>query len=144
MTFMKFDPMRGFEKAGRRMNELMNELNHGINFEAGGFNPRVDISEDTKNVYVLAELAGLVKSDLKISVNDDNVLTIKGEKKINASEGKTFLRTERFFGNFSRSFVLPENLNKEAIAAKFEDGMLELTIPKVEPPQPKEVEVTIA
>ena len=129
---------------GRRMNELMKEFDHGINFESGGFNPRVDISEDANNLYVVAELAGMTKSDIKISVNEDNVLSIKGEKKLNViPEGKTYLRSERFWGDFSRSFVLPENLNKEEINAKFEDGVLELTIPKVEPPQPKEIEVKI-
>jgi len=144
MTFVKFDPLRGFEKMGRRMNELAKEFEHGFNFETGGFNPRVDISEDKQNVYVVAELSGLTKENVKISVSDDNVLTIKGEKKRGEiPEGKSYLRTERFWGEFSRSFVLPENLNKEAITAKFEDGILELSIPKVEPPLPKEIEIQI-
>lgn len=145
MTLLKFDPVRGFEKMSRRMNEFANELNRGISFETGGFNPRVDITEDAKNIYLAAELAGMTKEDIKVSINDDNILILKGEKKAEeAKEGKSFLRTERFYGSFSRSFILPENLNKDEVSAKFEDGLLELTIPKLEPPQPKEVEIKIS
>lgn len=145
MNYIKFDPFRGFEKVSRRMNQLVNEMNHGISFETGSFNPRVDISEDSKFVYVLAELPGIQKDNVKVSVNEENILSIKGEKKLGEQpENKVFLRTERKYGEFSRSFVLPENLNKEGISAKFEDGLLELSIPKIEPPQPKEFEVNIA
>lgn len=144
MSAMRFDPMRGFEKFSRKMNDLMEEVNKGVSIETGGFNPRVDIIEDDKFVYVNAEMAGISKEDVKISVNDENVLTIKGEKKRSEKqENLMFHRTERYFGNFSRSFFLPDNLNKDNITAKFENGILTLIVPKVEPAQPKEVEINI-
>lgn len=100
-----------------------------------GFNPsmRVDIAEDEKNIYIEAELAGLKKEDVKISV-EDNVLIIRGERKQeNEEKKKNYHRVERVFGSFSRAFTLGENVDKENIEAKYEDGVLHLTLPKVEP-----------
>lgn len=145
MATVRFDPFRGFEKLSCKMNELMGELEKGVTFETGGFAPRVDIIEDEKAVYVHAEMPGLVRSDIKVSVNEDRLLTIKGEKKSPEIEaGKTQIRSERSFGSFSRSFVLPENLDVENINAKFDNGVLELTMSKVEPPKPKEIHIDIA
>jgi len=145
MGIVRFDPFRGFEKMQRRMNEFVNELDKGINFEVGAFAPRVDITEDSQKVYVHAELPGILKEDVKVSVNEDRLLTIKGEKKVvENKEDKSIIRTERFFGNFSRTFVLPENIDIENIDAKYENGVLELVLNKVEPPKPKEVEINIA
>ena len=111
----------------------------------GGFSPKADIIEDANNYYLNLELPGIAKEDVKISVNEERVLTIKGEKK--PSEGRdnnSFLRTERVFGSFSRTFIVPDNLDLEKISAKFADGVLELSLPKVEPPAPKEIEINIA
>ena len=144
MTLVRFNPMRGFEKAQRRMNSFINDLEKGVSFEMGGFNPRVDITEDDKHMYVHAEMPGIPKENVNISVNEDLMLTIKGEKsKDELKESQSYVRTERAYGNFSRSFVLPENVDTENIKAKFENGVLELTLPKIEPPKPKEIEVNI-
>jgi HSP20 family protein len=144
MTTFRFDPFRGFEKMTRRMQDFVNEFEKGVNFEIGGFVPRVDIIEDEKNVFVLAEMPGVAKEDVKVSVNEERLLTIKGEKKRNTdSAEKTMIRTERTFGNFTRTFVLPEYLEIDNIGAKFENGILELTLNKIEPPKPKEVDIQI-
>ncbi len=101
-----------------------------------GFNPnamRVDISEDEKNIYIEAELAGLKKEDVKVTV-EDGVLTIRGERKQETEEKKkNYHRVERVYGSFSRAFTLGENIDKDNIEAKYEDGVLRLTLPKVEP-----------
>jgi len=101
-----------------------------------GFNPnamRVDISEDEKNIYIEAELAGLKKEDVKITV-EDGVLTIRGERKQETEEKKkNYHRVERVYGSFSRAFTLGENIDKDNIEAKYEDGVLHLMLPKVEP-----------
>ncbi|MGQ9805930.1 MAG: Hsp20/alpha crystallin family protein [Chlorobiales bacterium] len=100
------------------------------------FNPnamRVDIAEDEKNIYIEAELAGLKKEDVKVSI-EDNVLTIRGERKQeNEEKKKNYHRVERVYGSFSRAFSLGENVDKDNIEAKYEDGVLHLTLPKVEP-----------
>ena len=145
MTYLRINPWKNFERAARRMNEFASEIDKNLSIEVGGFSPKADIIEDANNYYLNLELPGIAKEDVKISVNEERVLTIKGEKK--PSEGRdnnSFLRTERVFGSFSRTFIVPDNLDLEKISAKFADGVLELSLPKVEPPAPKEIEINIA
>jgi HSP20 family protein len=105
--------------------------------------PRVDISEDTNNIYVHAELPGLEKENVKVTVSD-GVLTLSGEKKQEEKkEDKNYFRIERRYGSFSRQFTLPENVKEDGVAANFNNGVLEITIPKTEPVKPKEREVPI-
>ena len=144
MTLVRFEPFRGFEKLGRRMSDFMDEFEKGFSFEMGGFHPRVDITEDDKNLFVHVELPGMEKDQVKISINEEKMLTIKGEKKSEEKkEDKNYVRTERVFGSFSRSFALPEFTDIEKVDAKFENGVLELAIAKTEPPKPKEIKVEI-
>jgi len=144
MTLVKFDPFRGFEKVGRRMSEFINDFEKGFSFEMGGFNPRVDITEDDNSLFVHAELPGMAKENVKISVSEDRMLTIKGEKKrVEKKEDKNYVRSERVWGEFSRSFLMPEYIDIEKIDAKFDNGVLELVMPKIEPPKPKEINVEI-
>ncbi len=147
MVPVKFDPMRGFENISRKMNSFMNEFEKGFSFEFGSFSPRIDIAEDEKNIFIHAEVPGIAKEDIKVTINDDNVLTIKGHKKRESksddTNSKSFIRVERSFGEFQRSFMLPENVNKDSINAKFENGVLDIVLDKAEPEKPKEIEVTI-
>lgn len=145
-TLVRFEPFRTFESMIRRFNEMFEELDRSLplRFELGSFSPRVDISEDEHNVYIQAELPGVRKEDVKVTISEDRVLTIRGEKKQERKvEERNFLRLERTFGSFSRSFLLPENVKTDEVDAKFEDGVLTITIPKVEPTKPKEVEVKV-
>lgn len=145
MTLIKFDPYRGVESAFRRMNRFVNEFDKGISIETGGFNPRVDIYEDDNSLLVHAEMPGIEKQDVKVSVNEDRILTIKGEKKKeNYEENRSMIRSERIFGSFTRSFVLPENVDIEKVEASYNQGILELKLAKKEPEKPKEVEINIA
>jgi HSP20 family protein len=93
---------------------------------------RVDISEDDKSIYIEADLPGVKKEDLKVTV-EDNLLTIRAERRAESTESKkNYYRTERVFGSMTRSFTLGENVNKDAIEAHFSDGVLKLVLPKVE------------
>ncbi|MGA2297419.1 MAG: Hsp20/alpha crystallin family protein [FCB group bacterium] len=144
MTLVKFEPHRGFERISRRWEQFANDFEKGISFETGGFNPRVDITEDEKNLYVHAELPGMSKEQVKVSVDEERTLTIKGEKtKELKTENKNDLKLERSYGSFSRSFLLPENINIEKIDAKYQDGVLELVLQKIEPEKPKVIDVAI-
>lgn len=145
MVHVKFEPLRGFESFSRRLNDIFGDLEKGVRFEMGDFSPRVDIAEDEKNVYLHAELPGIERENVKISVSEDRVLTLKGEKSREAKvEGKNYVRSERSYGNFTRSFALPDTIDVENVAAKFENGVLNLTLPKTEPAKPKEVAISIA
>lgn len=143
MTFVRVNPWKSFEKATNKMNQIANEIEKGFAIETGGFNPRVDLIEDEQKYYIVVELPGVIKEDVKISVNEENILTIKGEKKSLNNQNSSYLRTERLFGTFARNFALPENLDCEKISAKYNNGILEVSLPKVEPPLPKEIEINI-
>jgi HSP20 family protein len=105
--------------------------------------PRVDIVEENGAYELTADLPGLKKDDIKIEINDD-VLTLKGEKKLEAEKkDKNYRIAERYYGEFVRTFALPENANRDAIEAEFKDGVLKLTIPKTEEPKPKQIEVKV-
>jgi HSP20 family protein len=96
------------------------------------FIPKVDVAE-TKDAFEIHLAApGLNKEDFKIELND-NFLTISGERKFKEEkEEKNFLAIETQYGSFSRSFTLPENVDATKINAKYNNGILELTIPKDE------------
>ncbi len=148
MALVKYDPFRGFEGVVRKMQDFMSDFDSGIggtSVERGGFAPITDVKEDDKFFYVHAEIPGMKKDDVKITLNGDNVLTVRGEKKSEEKkENESFIRIERSFGSFSRSFLLPENIKSDSIKAEYKDGVLNLTIEKTEPAKPQEKEIKIA
>ena len=113
--------------------------------EIGDFKPRVDVSEDTKSIFFEVEIPGVKKEDVKVSVNNENIMTIKGEKKFERKDEVTSCcRSERTYGEFMRSFQLPDNTDSEKISASYNNGILTLTIPKIEPVKPSEKQVEIS
>lgn len=110
---------------------------------SNGFTPKTDVFEDSDIYYFTFEIPGLTKEHVKLSVNEESVLTIKGEKKIERTDGLNFLRRELSEGEFERSFYLPEDTDSEKIKAKFENGVLNVTIPKLEEIK-KEIEIDLA
>lgn len=146
MSIIRFEPFRGFESLVRRMNEFLEDFEKGFTVGTSEFTPRTDISEDEKNIYVSVEVPGISKEDIKVTLNDENVLVIKGEKKRETKtedKERSYIRVERSFGSFQRSFMLPDNVKKDNIAAKFENGVLTITLEKVEPEPPKQIEISI-
>jgi HSP20 family protein len=96
------------------------------------FVPKVDIVENTDSFEIHLAVPGLNKEDFKIELND-NYLTVSGERKFtNEKKERTFHSIETHYGSFSRSFSLPENVDGTKINAKYNSGILELTIPKDE------------
>jgi len=96
------------------------------------FIPKVDIIENTESYEIQLAVPGLNKEDFKIELND-NYLTVSGERKFtNEKKERTFHSIETHYGAFSRSFSLPENVDGTKINAKYNNGILELTIPKDE------------
>lgn len=144
MTLVRLEPFRRFENLSKRINDFANDFEKGISLEVGSFSPRTDIFDDDKNIYITAELPGMTKENVKISVTEDRILSIKGKKqKIENNKDKSFLRNERIYGKFERSFVLSEDVDLEHIDAKFDNGVLEIVLNKIEPPEPKEINVEI-
>lgn len=107
------------------------------------FMPNVDISETDKQLTVKAELPGIAREDIDISL-DENYLIIKGEKKQEKEEtGKHFHRVERTFGSFYRSLRLPTVVEKDKIDATFKDGVLTIVLPKSEEAKKKITHVNV-
>lgn len=104
--------------------------------------PRVNLNEDENQYMILAELPGVEKEELKISVHDDQ-LTIAGERKeIALPEDGAWLRNEIHVGNFSRTVAFPGEVNVDAIAAELRDGILTITLPKAEAARAREIKVS--
>src|SRR6185369_8852397 len=97
----------------------------------GGFSPAVDVYEDGGNICVKADLPGFGKKDIQVKLID-NILEITGEKKSEEKiDKRDYLKFERSYGKFSRTLRLPEGLDAEHVAANFNDGVLEIKIPRV-------------
>jgi HSP20 family protein len=105
--------------------------------------PSVDIFEEGDNVVVKAELPGIKKEDVDVSMTD-NVISISGEKKKEEKvERKNYYREERSYGSFTRSFRLPMEVQTDKAKAQFKEGILEIRIPKTEEAKKRERKVSI-
>jgi HSP20 family protein len=104
--------------------------------------PPVDLVEAEDHFVLKADLPGLSEQDVSIEVQD-NTLTISGERKDeHESRERGWYRIERSFGSFSRSLTLPDGVDPDGISARFENGVLEVSIPKPEERKPRRVEIT--
>jgi HSP20 family protein len=105
--------------------------------------PAVDVAEHDSEYVVKVELPGVNKDDVKI-VMQDNILTVRGEKKQEAEKKESgYHRVERSYGSFQRSFTLPTSVRNDKIEANFRDGILSITLPKAEEAKPKQIEVKV-
>jgi HSP20 family protein len=105
------------------------------------FAPPVDVHEDDNALVLRAELPGVQRDDIDIQV-DGNVLTLRGERKIEAEQdNRRYHRIERVYGTFVRQFQLPTNVDATKIEAKLTDGILTLSLPKKEEQKPRRIEV---
>jgi HSP20 family protein len=109
-----------------------------------GWTPALDVYEDKDNVYVRAELPGMKKEEIDLSLHD-GTLSISGERK---SEDKfkdaEVYRAERFFGRFQRTVTLPTPVAADKVKAQYKDGILTVTLPKAEEAKPKHIDVNVS
>lgn len=133
LTRMQQEMNRYFDEFfGERQTEMME----------GSWLPAVDVSETDTELKVRAELPGLTQDDIELNLQD-NVLTLKGEKKQEEKiEKENYHRIERSYGSFCRSFTLPAGVKSEDIMATFKEGILEISLPKVEEAKPKKIAIT--
>lgn len=102
--------------------------------------PAVDIKEEAERYVLLADLPGVDPKAIDITM-ENGVLTIKGQRETEATQGNGYKRVERVRGTFHRRFTLPETADAEGIAAKTENGVLTVTIPKHKKAQPRRIRV---
>lgn len=131
----------------RRLNSFLDDAFSGVVFNPEGgaltsaWTPAVDVSEDKDAVKIVAELPGVKPEDVKLSL-ENQTLTIRGEKRQEIEEKKERVhRYERSYGSFERTFALPGTVDAERIEASFGDGLLTVTLPKVERARPRQIEI---
>lgn len=106
--------------------------------------PVVDIVESEQEFMLLAELPGVQKHDVKLSVQD-GILTLTGQREQDKdTKGIRYHRTERAYGRFARTFALPEFVDEQKLSAEFRDGLLRVRLPKSEKAKPRSVEVRVS
>jgi HSP20 family protein len=103
--------------------------------------PALDVYQDKDQFTVVAELPGLKKEDIELSLQD-GVLTISGERKQEKKSEEGY-RNERFFGRFQRSVTLPAGVDGNKVKATYQDGVLKVVLPKAEEAKPKQIEVSV-
>ncbi len=109
-----------------------------------GWTPAFDIYEDKDNVVVKAELPGMKREEIGVSLHDGS-LSISGERKSeNKYEGAEVYRAERFFGKFQRTVTLPTAVASDKVKAQYQDGILTVTLPKTEEAKPKHIDVNVS
>ncbi len=149
MALIRWDPFREIAALQERMNRLFSDIRTKSPFREeeivqGSWIPAVDIYETNEAIVLNAELPGVTPEDISVEVKD-NTLTLKGEKKF-AREVKeeNYHRVERSYGTFQRAFTLPGTVAQEKVKAQFKDGVLKITLPKVEEAKPKQIKVEVS
>ena len=138
MAIIRWDPFREMTSVQNQFNRLVDQMWGG---RQESWLPAVDVFDNKDAVVVKAELAGMDPDDIQIEV-EDNVLTVKGERRFEETvDEERYYRVERRYGSFQRSLALPQGVRPDDISASYEDGILIVTVPKVEEEKPKRIEV---
>jgi HSP20 family protein len=145
MAIVRWDPARDIDSLQGDMNRLLDSFfgrrEAGQASTARRWVPAMDLAETDDQLVLRADLPGLQREDIEIEVKD-NVLTIAGERKAeHESKGEGYHRIERSFGRFSRSLGLPRGIDAGSVTASFENGVLEVRMPKPEERKATRVEI---
>ena len=145
MSLIRFEPLKEFEDLFSRYSPVFGRLPRVAGEgEPAQWRPAANISETDREFLIKAELPEVRKEDVKVTV-ENGVITISGERRYEKEhkDEKTH-RVESFYGQFSRSFSVPENVDVEAIRAEAKDGVLKVRLPKKAPDRPKSLQVEVS
>lgn len=140
-----YDPFREFLDAehpffGLSLFPAVRSGNHNF---TESFVPAIDVSEEKDQLVVKADLPGLKREDIQLSV-EGSILTIKGERKSeDEKKDKNYHRVERSYGSFTRSLDLGSEIDQVKVKAQYKDGVLEVIVPKSEQSKPKPIEIEV-
>jgi HSP20 family protein len=143
MALVRWDPIRELDSLQGDMNRLFDRFFEGRapNGVSRRWIPAMDLVETDDHLVLRGDLPGMTEDDVDIEIKD-NVLTVSGERKAEHDErGEGYHRVERSFGSFSRSLTLPQGIDPEKVEAKFENGVLEVQIPKPAEAKPTRVQI---
>ena len=126
-----------------RLADLQDEFDRLFESPLTAWSPALDVREDKDNFIIRAELPGLKREDIEVSLQD-GALVISGERKFEkAEEGVEVHRQERYYGKFQRALTLPEPVAADKVKADYKDGVLTVTLPKTEEAKPKKIDVSV-
>jgi len=144
MAIVRWEPFRELAALQNEMSRWMGGLSGGVapgNGQSSTWLPSVDVWETENELVLSFDLPGIDEDAIAVELDDD-VLTVSGEReRTSEHSGERFYRFERRFGTFSRSVTLPPGVKEEAITADYQNGVLEIRIPKPEEQKPKRIKV---
>lgn len=148
IALSRWSPFKEMEELQGRLGSWMNLPGRTTTSKealaVADWSPLVDITEDEKEFLLKAELPGVKREEVKVTV-EDGVLTLTGERRFEREEKeKRYHRIERAYGSFMRSFTLPEGTPADKVAAEFKDGVLLVHLPKALTPKASPMEVKVA
>src|SRR5437762_11730755 len=146
-----WNPLREIDEAQNRLSRFFlggfpDRMGSGEihSLAVADWSPEVDISEDDHGYLLKADLPEMKKDDVRVTV-EDGILSVSGERKSEKEDQKKkFHRVERSFGNFRRSFTLPEDADSTKVTAEFRDGVLKIQLPTTTKARSKALEVKVA
>jgi len=133
MLVRRYEPFNEIRRSFDLVNQIISSMEKSTENEGAlvDFVPKVNTREDENAYYIEVELPGVKKEDVEVKV-DGNILTISGERKFKKeSKAEDYYKIESSYGTFSRSFTLPERVDVSKIEAEAQDGIIEITIPKL-------------
>ena len=146
MNLMRLDPYRELATLQERLNRTFGagvaRSDRQDEMSLGAWAPPVDIAEEKDRILITAELPGFREDEVSVQI-EDGMLTLSGERKFEKeTDGKSYHRVERSYGQFVRSFSLPNNVDRERIKANFTNGLLQVELPKREDAKPRTIKIT--
>lgn len=143
-TLARWEPFRGLTTLQDQLNRMFDDpfFRRPADSTITTWGPDVDIYEDGDQLVIKADLPDVNERDLDIRI-ENNMLTIRGERKFEKNiKEENYLRVERSYGAFNRSFTLPNTVNTEGIKAEYKNGVLTLNLPKREESKPKQIKIS--
>jgi HSP20 family protein len=145
-TITRWDQSRGLTSLHDQVNRLFEDnftRDRSGPADLATWAPLVDIYETENELVIKADLPDLQEKDIDVRV-ENNTLTIRGERKFDEVNEDNYLRVERAYGSFMRSFTLPNTVSSENIRAEYRNGVLSLHMAKLEESKPKQIKITVS
>jgi HSP20 family protein len=143
----RWQPFREVTSLQERVNQLFNDVSSDIDspdrssLNSFSFAPRTDVYEDDDRIVIEMEVPGIKEEDVHLTL-EGNTLSISGERKIeNNRKADRYKRVERYYGSFSRTFTLPASVDPDSVDAKYEHGILHVSMAKRANARPRQIKV---
>ncbi|MEO5348417.1 MAG: Hsp20/alpha crystallin family protein [Magnetococcus sp. YQC-3] len=142
-ALVNYDPFRSFRSLQGEINRLFDRDLDESTGQMAQWPMRVDISEEKEKITIKADVPGVEQKDIQVNI-ENGLLTISGERKFaDEKRQENYHRVERSYGRFSRSFQLSNSADAKNISASYKNGVLEITIPKLEEAKPRSIQVSV-